>query len=79
MQTIAASRNFDPLYISKVNTLVQIALVAYVLAGLGLGFTDGNGNLTQALVMLAALTTVLSGMSYLVRWARILAGAEQPS
>jgi hypothetical protein len=29
--------------------------------------------------MLAALTTVLSGMSYLVRWARILAGAEQPS
>jgi hypothetical protein len=25
------------------------------------------------------LTTVLSGMSYLVRWARILAGAEQPS
>jgi cardiolipin synthase len=79
MQTIAAPRNFDPLYISKVNTLVQIALVAYVLAGLGLGFTDGNGDLTQALVMLASLTTVLSGMSYLVRWARILAGAEQPS
>jgi cardiolipin synthase (CMP-forming) len=79
MQTIAAPSRFEPLYISKVNTLMQIALVAYVLAGLGLGFADGSGNLTEALVMVTALTTVLSGLSYLVRWARILAGAEQPS
>jgi cardiolipin synthase len=79
MQMIAAPRQFDPLYISKLNTLVQIALVAYVLAGLGLGFSDGGGDVTEALVWGAAATTVLSGMSYLVRWARILAGSEQPS
>ena len=74
-QSIAVPRNFDPLYISKVNTLAQIALVGYVLGRLGLGFRDGM--LTDVLVMVTAATTVLSGLSYLVRWARILSGAEQ--
>jgi len=68
---------FDPLYISKINTAAQISLVAYVLARLGLGFPDGE--VTPVLVWLVALTTVLSGLSYLVRWARILSGAEQPT
>ena len=77
LQTLAAPRKFDPLYISKLNTLVQIALVGYVLGRLGLGFRDGL--LTEILVWLTAATTVLSGLSYLVRWARILSGAEQPS
>jgi cardiolipin synthase len=75
LQTISAPRRFDPLFISKVNTLVQIALVGYVLGRLGLGFADGL--FTDILVALTAVTTVLSGMSYLVRWARILAGAGQ--
>jgi len=74
-QTIGAPRKFDPLYISKVNTLVQIALVSYVLGRLGFGFSDGR--LTNVLVVMTAVTTLLSGLSYLVRWARILAGAEQ--
>ncbi|HWB49625.1 MAG TPA: CDP-alcohol phosphatidyltransferase family protein [Stellaceae bacterium] len=77
LQFLAAPRNFDPLYISKLNTLVQIALVGYVLGRLGLGFSDGV--LTEILVGLTAVTTVLSGLSYLVRWARLLAGAEQAS
>jgi cardiolipin synthase (CMP-forming) len=77
IQTLAAASRFDPLYISKINTLAQIALVAYVLARLGLGFPDGEA--TAVLVTVTALTTVLSGLSYLVRWARILSGAEQPS
>jgi cardiolipin synthase len=77
IQTLAAPRKFDPLYISKINTLTQIALVAYVLARLGVGFPDGH--VTPVLVWITALTTVLSGLSYLVRWARILSGAEQPS
>lgn len=77
LQALMAPRNFDPLYISKLNTLVQIALVGYVLGRHGLGFSDGF--LTEILVGLTAVTTVLSGLSYLVRWARILAGAEQPS
>jgi cardiolipin synthase (CMP-forming) len=76
-QSIAVPRNFDPLYISKVNTLAQIALVGYVLGRLGIGFHDGV--LTDVLVMVTAVTTVLSGLSYLVRWARILSGAEQNS
>lgn len=74
LQTLAAPRKFDPLYISKINTLVQIALVGYVLGRLGMGFVDGF--LTNVLVVMTAVTTVLSGMSYLVRWARILSGAE---
>ena len=41
LQTLAAPRKFDPLYISKLNTLVQISLVSYVLGRLGLGFADG--------------------------------------
>jgi len=77
IQTLAAPRRFDPIYISKINTLMQIALVGYVLAGLGFGFVDGRT--TQVLVAATATTTVLSGLSYLVRWARILSGAEQPS
>jgi cardiolipin synthase len=76
-QSMAVPRNFDPLYISKINTAAQISLVAYVLARLGLGFPDGQ--VTPVLVWVTALTTVLSGLSYLVRWARILSGTEQPS
>jgi cardiolipin synthase (CMP-forming) len=77
LQTIGAPRNFDPLYISKINTLAQIALVGYVLGRLGVDLPDGM--LTDVLVAITAVTTVLSGLSYLVRWARILAGAEQVS
>ncbi len=77
LQTIAAPRKFDPLFISKVNTLVQIALVGYVLGRLGLGFVDGF--FTDVLVAMTAVTTVLSGLGYLIRWARILSGTEQVS
>src|ERR1700720_4147968 len=37
----AAPRQLDPLYISKVNTLVQVALVGFVLARLGLDIETG--------------------------------------
>jgi cardiolipin synthase len=77
IQTIAAPRSFDPLYISKINTAVQILLVVYVLGRLALGI--GDGELTRVLAWLTAATTVLSGAFYLVRSARILAGAEQAS
>lgn len=74
IQVTAAARQFDPLYISKINTAGQIALVSFVLAQLGVGFADGP--ITPILVWGVAGTTVLSGGSYFVRWARILAGAE---
>ena len=77
IQTTAVPRQFDPLYISKINTLTQIALVAYVLGRLALDFADGE--VTRFLVAGTAVTTVLSGLSYLVRCARALGGAEQIS
>ena len=66
----AAPRRLEPLYISKVNTLVQLALVAFVLArGVGIAAEP----VKWLLIIAAAATTVLSGLSYLVRWTRILA------
>jgi len=73
IQTIAAPNRFDPLYISKVNTLVQIVLVGFVLARLGLGAEARL--LTSLLIAAAAVTTVTSGLSYLARWTRILTGS----
>jgi cardiolipin synthase (CMP-forming) len=60
----------QPLFVSKVNTLVQIALVGFVLARLGLDIEADR--LTAVLVVAAGITTVWSGLSYLVRWARLL-------
>ena len=71
----AVPKQLDPLYISKVNTLVQIALVGFVLARLGLDIETGPAS--WLLIAAAAVTTVLSGLSYLLRWARILAGSVQ--
>jgi cardiolipin synthase (CMP-forming) len=64
-----------PLFISKVNTGVQVALVWYVLARRG--FDAEPGLLDVVLGIAAALTTVASGLSYLVRSARILGSSEQ--
>jgi cardiolipin synthase len=74
IQTSAAPKRFDPLYISKLNTLVQLSLIGFVLAqGLGIEAEP----VKWLLVAAAAVTTVLSGLSYLARWARILAGSER--
>jgi cardiolipin synthase (CMP-forming) len=73
----AVPKRLDPLYISKINTLVQIALVGFVLARLGLGIETGPA--TWVLIAATAVTTVLSGLSYLLRWARILAASAQVS
>jgi cardiolipin synthase (CMP-forming) len=73
IQASPAPKHFAPLFISKVNTLVQIALVGFVLARLGLGIEAGPA--TRLLVIATGTTTVLSGLSYLARWGRILAGS----
>ena len=75
IQAIAAPKHYDPLYISKINTGLQIALVAFVLARLGLGTASSMADVLLSLAV--AATTVLSGLSYFVRWARILARSEQ--
>jgi cardiolipin synthase len=60
-----------PLAISKLNTGLQIALVAAVLAHLGLGILGED--VITALVLTVGATTILSGAGYLVRWGRALA------
>jgi cardiolipin synthase len=75
IQAIAVARPVQPLFISKVNTGAQIALVGFVLARCGLGYEAGAVDL--ALSLLVGATTVWSGLWYLVRWARILSRSEQ--
>jgi cardiolipin synthase (CMP-forming) len=76
LQAIATiSKPFQPLFISKVNTGVQVALVGYVLARRGIGADPGL--IDGILGIAVAATTLASGLTYLVRWARILARSEQ--
>ena len=76
IQALAAMpKGFQPLFISKINTGVQVAVVGYVLARLGIG--AGAGPVDDALGLTVAVTTVVSGLIYLVQWARILARSEQ--
>ena len=76
IQALAAMpKGFQPLFVSKINTGVQVAAVGYVLARLGLGAMPGPADLV--LGMAVAVTSVASGLIYLVQWARILARSEQ--
>lgn len=75
LSAVGTPRQVDPLYISKLNTLVQITLVAFELARLGLGAEARMA--TLLLILLTAATTALSGLSYLVRWARIVSRSEE--
>ena len=77
IRTTASRTRLDPLYISKINTLVQIFLVGFVLARLGLGVEAGVE--TTLLIYAAAVTTVWSGLAYLARCTRLVTGSEQPS
>ena len=63
-----------PLLVSKINTAVQIALIALVLAELGLNFDLGS--YLDALVYVVAATTVASGASYIINWGRTVEPLE---
>ena len=58
----------QPLLVSKLNTALQIALIAVVLGRIGLQVRDFGA--ATVLIYAVALTTLLSGGGYLVRWAR---------
>lgn len=63
-----------PMMVSKINTALQIALVTFVLARLGLGFEDPG--ISRILAFAVGGSTVLSGGAYLIHWARQLARLE---
>jgi len=75
VQAIATvPKPFQPLFISKINTGVQAALICYVLARRGIGADPGV--IDAILGIAVAATTLSSGLTYLVQWARILAHSE---
>jgi cardiolipin synthase (CMP-forming) len=61
-----------PLFVSKMNTTVQIILAAFVLAELAFGLDISS--VRSVLVWLAALLTAVSAGAYLVQWLRHMAG-----
>lgn len=71
---LAHAMHWEPLFISKLNTALQIALIAVVLSRFGLGIADFG--LGRILIYAVAATTVISGAAYLVRWGSALAGVE---
>ncbi len=74
IQLKGAQQGVGPIFISKVNTLVQLALITFVLARLALGIAAGP--ITTMLIDAAGLTTLWSGFAYLARWARVLVRSE---
>lgn len=74
--TLTQSFKSKPMMVSKINTTLQIALAALVLARLGLGFHDWG--LTGVLVFAVAITTVLSGLTYLIEWTRRVNRVQAP-
>jgi cardiolipin synthase (CMP-forming) len=74
--TLTRSFKSKPMMVSKINTTLQIALAGLVLARLGLGFDDWG--LTGALVLAVAITTVLSGLTYLIEWTRRVGRVQTP-
>jgi cardiolipin synthase len=75
VSTLARPMRWQPLAVSKLNTALQIALVAVILAQLGLGLRDFD--LVAILIYAVGATTVISGAGYLVRWMRAFAGIEE--
>jgi len=67
-QRITGDKIIEPLYISKINTVVQILLVVVVI--FSLAYWALPDLLTQLLIYLVAITTFTSGVSYVVVWSR---------
>jgi len=63
---LAGPLTMRPLFISKINTVAQIALAGVVLADLGLGLAYAPA--TWLLVDIVGATTLLSGAAYMAIW-----------
>jgi cardiolipin synthase len=67
-QLLTHNLKMEPLLISKFNTLMQILLAAFIL-GMG-AFGMDNAMVLTTLIWAVALTTVLSGATYVIGWVR---------
>lgn len=67
--------SMEPLLVSKVNTLLQIALAAGVLADAAFGL--GQQMAVDVGCVVVAITTFLSGLTYVVVWTRRVAAWER--
>jgi len=63
-QTMVRKLEMSPLFISKANTVAQIGLAALVLGSSGYGFDTGL--FLELMIGIVAVTTLVSGISYLV-------------
>lgn len=68
LRVMGTAVTIRPLAVSKLNTAMQIALVAVVLAGPGLGLPTAG--LVPPMIWLAAATTVASAAGYVYVWTR---------
>ena len=66
----------QPLMVSKINTTLQIAYAAFVLAVLGFHFEATFASALVLAAYLTGITTVISGASYLVDWVRDVSAWE---
>ena len=73
--TITQSLKMKPLFISKINTVAQLALAAVVLAELGLDLRIAF--LSEALVYTVVLTTFVSGAAYVYKWSTMAVQLER--
>lgn len=67
-QTLTHSLTMQPLFVSKLNTVLQITLIGLVLARLGLDIRDYG--LTPWLTYAVAASTIASGAAYVTVWGR---------
>lgn len=65
-----------PLMVSKINTTMQIAYAAFVLAVLGFQFETTFASALVLAAYLTGITTAISGASYLVDWVRDVSAWE---
>lgn len=73
-QLLTQRLTMEPLFVSKLNTGVQIALAALVLAQLAFHFDSYGADVM--LVYAAAVTTAVSGGAYIAIWGRRAIGGE---
>jgi len=64
LETLTHSLTMQPLMVSKVNTVLQIVLAAAVMANAGYGGTEVGSLWMDVLVLITAVTTVVSGFAY---------------